>query len=481
MGIKWTSAIAALVVLFSVTAAGQEPKPPNVLFIISDDLNDYLGGYDHPQVQSPNLDRLAERGMRFDRAYCQFPLCNPSRASMLTGLRPNNSGVLNNQQRFRDTHPDIVTLPQLFRNNGYYVARVGKLYHQGVPGEIGTSGIMDDAPSWEHVVNPIGRDKTEEAKVHSLVPGRYGGTLSWHAADGTDAEQTDGIAVAETIKLMEAHKDEPFFIACGFYRPHTPYVAPKKYFGLYPRKNIPLPEDIAADQADIPPIALASYKRDQDQLTDPLRRTVIQAYQASITFMDAQVGTLLNALDRLGLADNTIVVFTSDHGYHMGEHGLWQKRSLFEESARIPLYIAAPGMKAKGQSTAHVAELIDLYPTLAELCGLVAPDHLDGQSVAAALNDPSAPGKGFAITHEYRKLTDENWQRVGPWVNGYSIRTPRWRYTEWTEKEKGDRGRELYDHAADPAEYTNLADRPEHAAVIDALSNQIVQAVGASE
>jgi uncharacterized sulfatase len=445
----------------------------NVLFMISDDLNDALGCYDHPLVQSPNIDRLAERGMRFEHAYCQYPLCNPSRTSLLTGLRPHQTGVKSNAPHFRSKHPDLVTLPQLFRQNGYFVARVGKLYHQGVPGEIGTSGVKDDPESWDYVVNPRGRDKEQEPLIKTIREGAYGGTLSWLSMDGTDREQTDGIGADETIRLLEEHQDEPFFIACGFYRPHTPYVAPHSYFDLYDRDGIPLPQNIEEDQADLPRIALASYKAEQDVLTNPLRREIIEAYHASTSYMDAQVGRVIDALDRLGLSDNTIIVFTSDHGYHLGEHGLWQKRSLFEESARVPLVIVAPGMKGKGQSTACMAELVDLYPTLADLCGLEKPDHLDGTSLAPVLDDPALSPDAYSITHEFRQTPDEQWRRRGPWISGYSIRSPRWRYTEWTQDEPGDAGRELYDHDADPGEITNLAADPQYADVIAELSAAI--------
>jgi uncharacterized sulfatase len=464
-----------LLVLAGLATAQDKPKL-NVLYIVSDDLNNQLGCYGDPTVKSPRIDELASRGVRFDRAYCQFPLCNPSRASFLTGLRPDQTGVLENSTQFRKNVPDAVTLPQMFQKAGYYVARVGKLYHYGVPGGIGTDGL-DDPPSWMAKFNPRGRDKDDEPKIFSLTPGQFGGTPSWLAADGEDREQTDAIGAEMTIKLLEEHARDnakPFFIACGFYRPHTPYVAPKKYFEMYPREKLPLAEQKAGDLDDIPPAALASRRRDMDER---LTREARQAYFASITFMDQQVGKLLDALDRLKLADRTIVVFHSDHGYHTGQHdGMWQKMSLFEGSARVPLVIAAPGNKAAGKAAAGPVELIDVYPTLADLCGLEAPANLPGKSLAPQLADASAATKGFAITQVRRGggMGKKKANAAGP-VTGYSIRTPRWRYTEWT----GGSGpaAELYDHDADPHEFTNLATDPKHAATVKQLSAQLKQVV----
>jgi uncharacterized sulfatase len=441
----------------------------NVLFVTADDLtNNTLGCYGSKVGQSPNLDQLAAKGVRFDRAYCQFPLCNPSRASFLTGLRPDSTKVYENATQFRKNVPDVQTLPQTFRKAGYYVARVGKLYHYGVPGGIGTDGL-DDPPSWEHKVNPRGRDKDDEEKnlIFTLNPmgkgsGRFGGTLSWLAADGTDEEQTDGIGAAETIKLLEANKDRPFFLACGFFRPHTPYVAPKAYFAKFPTDRLTLPVVPENHRQSAPAPAFGSAKAEQDRMTDAQRREALQAYYASTTFMDAQLGKLLDALNRLKLAEKTIVVFFSDHGYHLGEHGLWQKMSLFENSARVPLVIYDPRAKGNGKPCGRTVELVDLHATLAELCGLTAP-KTDGTSLKPLFDDPSAKWSEPAYTQVSRgtpTTTGEKKPKGQPWFMGRSVRTERYRYTEWDD---GKRGTQLYDYETDPQELKNLADDPKYA------------------
>lgn len=467
-------------------AAAAESTRPNVLFLIADDLNNLLGCYGDPRAKTPNIDRLAARGMRFERAYCTFPLCGPSRNSMLTGLYPNSTGILANAQIFRQTIPTQISLPQAFRLSGYFAARVGKLYHYNVPRSIGTNG-HDDPGSWELEMNPAGVDRMEEEpRIFSLLPGQFGGTLSWYASPKSDEYHTDGLNAEAAEWILERcarHRERPFFLAVGFFRPHTPYVAPQSYFALYPEKDMPVVEGVKEDQEDIPPAGLASYKREQDKLTDDLRRQALQAYYASISFMDAQVGRVVAALERLGLADNTIIVFTSDHGYHVGEHGLWQKMSLFEESARVPLLIVAPGVtKPSSVAQAPVSQL-DLYPTLAELCRVPPPANLQGQSLVPMLKDPSVPGRGWALTQvtrgggAMRATITPDVGSAGRRFFGYSLRTPRWRYTEWDE---GRQGRELYDHQNDPRELTNLANRPEHAATVDQLSAQLREAVKGS-
>ncbi len=382
----------------------------------------------------------------------------PVDRSFLTGRRPDATKVLANPTGFRtsphirDFIPDTVTLPQLFKNGGWFSARVGKLYHYGVPNTIGTASL-DDWASWDLTVNPRGRDREIHDRIFSLRPGTFGGTVSWLADTGEDREYTDGIGAAEAVKLLErfAAASQPFFLGVGFYRPHTPYVAPKRYFDLYPRERIVLPALTAADRDRVPAAAYRSALNEQDAMTDDQRRDAIQAYLAATSFMDAQVGVVLAALERLKLADRTVVVFTSDHGYHLGDHGLWQKSSLFERSARVPLIVVGTRTRVAGRATTSLAELVDLYPTLAGLAGLTPPAYLDGVSLAPVLADPAAQVRDAAFT-QIR--------------NGYTVRTDRWRYIEWAE---GAEGRQLYDLDRDPGETRNLADDAANASTVTEL------------
>jgi uncharacterized sulfatase len=453
--------LCVLLLGWALPAAAAE-RPLNVLFIAVDDMNNDLGCYGQPLVQSPNIDRLARRGVKFDRAYCQFPLCSPSRSSLMTGLRPSTTRVFNLQYHFRTGLPDVVTLPQLFKNHGYYAARVGKIYHYGNPNDIGTSGL-DDPPSWDHVVNPAGRDKTVlENDIINYTPKRGLGSAMCFLADkqGRDEEHTDGKVALEGIKLIEEHKDKPFFLAVGFYKPHTPYVAPSKYFEPYPMDRIQLPEVGAAPPKDVPRPALGSTQPwPYFGVTRDQARECKQAYYAAISFVDAQIGKVLDAVDRHQLWDNTVVVFWSDHGYHLGEHGLWMKQSLFEESARVPLIIVAPGAKGNGKVCPRAVEFVDLYPTLADLAGLTPPKGLEGVSLRPLLDDPEKARDRPAFTQVQRGS-----------FPGYSVRTERWRYTEWDD---GKQGAQLYDHDADPHELHNLVNEPTYAGVVEELKGLV--------
>ena len=474
-------ALRAGLLLLTAGLFAATPERRNVLLILSDDLANLLGCYGDPLAKTPNLDKLAARGVRFDRAYCAYPLCGPSRNSFLTGLYPNSTGILANAQLFRQTIPTQPSLPQAFRQQGYFAARIGKLYHYNVPNSIGTNG-HDDPASWELELNPAGVDRLEEhPKITTLLPGQFfGATLSWYASPKGDGEHTDGKMAADAEWVLERcakQKDRPFLLAVGFFRPHTPYVSPRPYFEKYPVAKMPVVQGVKEDQADIPAPALASAKREQDAMSDDQRRQALQGYYASISFMDAQVGRVVDALDRLGLADSTVIVFTSDHGYHTGQHGLWQKMSLFEESARVPLLIVSPGVSSRGSVAKAPVSLVDLFPTLAELCGVKPPENLQGQSLVPMLRDAAAPGRGWALTQVQRAGGPANakgGKGGGRRFFGYSLRTPRWRYTEWAE---GAQGRELYDHDKDPRELTNLADVAAHASTVAELSAQLRAAV----
>ncbi len=457
----------AIVLIIAAAACGasayrsdSKPRTPapfrkmNVLFIAVDDLNNALGCYGHPLVKSPNIDRLARRGVRFDRAYCQFPLCNPSRSSFLTGRRPDSTGVLDNAVQFRKNIPDVVTLPQLFIGNDYFVARVGKLYHYGVPNQIGTPGL-DDPPSWQLALFPRGAEKDEEYRVINYTGGsNIGGTLTWYMSDASDEAQTDGKVATDAIRLLEEHKDKPFFLGVGFYRPHVPCVAPKKWFDMYPIDQIKLPDEPANVREGVPPAAFTANPPNYGVKPDD-QKMFTRAYYASTSFMDAQVGRVLNALERLGLAKNTIVVLFGDHGWSLGEHGQWQKMSLFEESARVPLIIYAPGAKGNGKKCGRTVELVGLYPTLADLCDAGHPKGLEGHSMKPLLDNPNAKWDYSAFTQVSR----------GGFM-GRSVRTERYRYTEWDE---GRKGAELYDHDKDPREWNNLAGDPGHAAAVEMM------------
>jgi uncharacterized sulfatase len=455
--------VAALVCwcasLGSVGVAGAAEKP-NVLFIAVDDLNNDLGTYGHPQVKSPNIDRLAQMGTRFDRAYCQFPLCNPTRASLMTGLRPDTTKVDDLAKHFRKALPEVVTLPQLFKNNGYYAARVGKIYHYHVPNDIGKDGL-DDAPSWDHKVNPIGRDKADEHLILRLTKPTAGGvSVSYLRAEGEDEEQTDGMVATETIKLLEANKDKPFFIAAGFYRPHLPFIAPKKYFALYPIEKVETPRGPFDYMKELPPAALASTQPwPWLGITEEQLRDTTQAYWACISFMDAQVGRILDALERLGLSQKTIIVLWGDHGYHLGDHGLLRKKSLFENSARAPLIIVAPGAKGKGKASPRVVEFVDIYPTLADLAGLTPSANLEGKSLKPLLDNPTAKWNRPAFTQVSHRT-----------VAGHSVRTERHRYIEW---DNGKRGAQLYDYETDPEEKHNRAGDPQYASIVAELQGLV--------
>lgn len=450
--------------LAAVSASAQTRRPPNVLFIATDDMNNALGCYGHPVVKTPHLDRLAARGVRFDRAYTQFALCSPSRTSLMTGLAPDTTHVYDLQKHFRSVLPDAVTLSQCFQKNGYYAARVGKIYHYGNPGQIGTDGL-DDAPSWNHKVNPRGIDKDEESKLTIHTPERkgLGSTIGFYSSPAPDDQHTDGKVADETIRLIEQRKDEPFFLAAGFYRPHCPYIAPSKYFDLYPADKMrPIPF-VPGEDKIAPPWAYYTTPPNWN-MTARQQQEALQAYYASISFVDANVGRLMAALERLRLIDNTIVVFWSDHGYGTGEHGQWMKQTLFEAATRVPMIWAGPGIGARGKACARTVELLDMYPTLADLAGLrrdTVPANLHGRSLRPLLNSPRAAWDKPALSQVQRQRN----------LMGYSIRTERYRYNEWGPR--AAEGIELYDYQQDPREMQNLGTSPAHGDLRAKLAAQL--------
>ena len=452
-----------LLVMAGVTTAQERP---NILFITVDDLNNDLGTYGHPLVRSPSIDRLAAEGLRFDAAYAQYPVCSPSRSSFLTGLYPQQTGVLANGPHFRDFIPDVVTLPEYFARNGYFTARVGKIFHYNVPNHIGTDG-QDDPQSWDERRNPRGIDVDYDAEVNTITPGTgTGGTLTWLSVPGDGSQHTDAGVTDAAIDLIETHHPrrtgQPLFLAAGYYRPHTPYIAPASYFEMYPPEEIEAPPDPTADRADIPVAALAD-RLGQLQMTDAQKISAIQGYYASITFVGcadrptagcAGCGEASRQHDRGAVVRSRL----SPRRPRAVAEG-----DLFEGSVRVPLIVSVPERLGtdyvRGADTASLAELVDLYPTLVELAGLDVPAQAVGTSLVPVLEDPSAAVRESAYTVAYSRA---GWVRPEwhyPRVLGESIRTERYRYTEWAG---GIMGMELYDYRADPEELTNVAIEPEH-------------------
>lgn len=459
-------------------------KKPNILFIVSDDLNTRIGPYMDIDNHTPHLNRLAEEGVMFSRAYCQYPLCGPSRASFMSGLYPETNGVLRNTSRlgnYRAETPELADHPSMagfLREWGYYTARVSKIYHMGVPGGIerGDPG-PDDPDSWDYVYNVLAPETMSQGELELLSPKNthYGGNFSkMIIPDELDFTQADYLAASQAIAILENRagkvpedgtnlqrlkRDDPFFLAVGFVRPHVPFIAPESCFEPYPLDEVQLPPVIIGD--NVPDEALARQNDRIWGMDQIQKRKAIRGYMASVRFMDRQVGRLLDALERLGIRDETIVIFLSDHGYNLGEHDCWSKRSLWEGSVRAPLIISVPGSEFEhnhGTKCESIVEFIDLYPTVAELTGLghEAPEILQGKSLVDYIkdsnkNDPDS--YAYSITNRGQA--------------GF-LRTDRWRYSRWgDEVEPGNE--ELYDHDNDPEEYVNLADDPEMLNVLKEL------------
>ena len=449
--------IMSLCLIFGVAAthAYASAKPMNVLFITIDDLRPELATYKADGILTPHIDRLASKGLQFNAAYCQYPVCNPSRSSLLTGLRPDELAILSNKVALRKKWPDLVTLPQLFRNNGYFTAGLGKLFHMGTDAE-GRKTLFRDDASFDYFFKAKGK----EPEIGSKGEGRKlgDGTVKWaqwRAAEGGDKAQADGMLAAEAVRLLDENRDKPFFIGVGFHKPHDPFVAPKEYFDLYPLDEVELAED-PNDRTPILKHALpVAYNF--ETFTDKDRREFKRAYHACTTFVDAQVGKVLDAMDRLKLWDNTIVVLLGDHGYHLGEHGWWNKVTVFDIGARVPFVMWVPKSEGMGAKTEAVVELLDLYPSLVDLCKLKPPHELRGESLRPIVADPSLSWQKPAFTQVVRG-------QVGM---GYSVRYGEWRLTQWGENGSG--GLELYNVIKDKEGYYNYAKDPEHAAMLNRL------------
>jgi len=512
--VRHSGSSASLASGFPMIQSGKSQKR-NVLFISTDDCCNRLGVYGNPIVRTPNLERLAKSCVRFERAYCQYPWCSPSRTSLLTGLAPDTTRVYDLSTHFREAIPDLVTLPQAFLNNGYFTARAGKIYHYGNPNQIGTSGL-DDPPSWNETANPAGVDHVKEEalltnftphnrpkqtghgdakaiknrlKITSSsgcwpgegnpagarVPGGdgWGASIAMYESTSNPQLHTDYLVADAAVAMLENRRkqpNDPWFIGVGFYKPHVPWIVPSEYFDMYPLERIEA-TPFGPDEMHIAPEWAYITKIPNYGMTVRQCRQAIRAYYAAASFLDANVGRVLDALQRLGLAESTTIVFWSDHGWQLGEHGQWEKETLFEPSVRVPLMIGGAGVEAAGHSCSRTVEHLDIYPTLVELCALQgAPSNLHGQSLVPLLSDPDASWNRPAVSQIYRPSNYPppwGWPNIPPsGIMGYSIRTERYRYTFWKE---GSEGEELYDYQADPQELSNLATDRRSAALKGAL------------
>lgn len=410
-------------------------------------------------MHSPSIDRFAQKSMLFNHAYAQYPVCNPSRSSFLSGLRPDEVGIISNTVPLRRVQPNLVTLPQLFRENGYFTAGIGKIFHLSVD-HADERALFVDPLSWDYFFDALdGTTKTgRQGAGRNLTNGKIP-WATWKAAAGDDADQPDGINNLEVLKVLEDNHERPFFIGYGIHKPHDPFIAPKKYFEFYPEGRTQLAEEPEGRSKRIK-MAIPN-DRIFAEFTDQERREFKRAYQAGVSFADAQVGKLMDRLDQLELWDSTIVIIMGDHGYHLGEHDWWNKVTVFEDGARAPMLIWVPDALGMGKPTDSLMEFIDLYPTLVDYAGLAPPHKLSGASLRPVLEDPNASVKEAAYTQVTR----------GPKVMGRSVRTRRWRYTEWGE---GKHGVELYDHSKDSGEYYNLSANPEYAHVVSQMK-QLLQ------
>lgn len=443
---KLVAIIAVVSLLAGCTKTAKKEtaqKDKNVLFIMIDDLKPTLGTYGHPLVKSPNVDKLAKMGVQFNNAHCNFAVCGPSRGSLMTGLRPESLGILDNTTPLQPLLKGRETLPYLFKLNGYETIGLGKTFHDKEPDH-------EDAKAWDAYykfeTTELGWTGEKRNPTDGVLPWCF-----WQACEGTDDDQEDGQIAKKAVELIKTKREKPFFLAVGFKKPHDPFVAPKKYFDMYPLEDcdpIEVPEDYELPYDH----SLMSWSKVFDKFDDRDKREFLRSYYACTSFMDAQVGRLLDALEETGQLDNTLIVFFGDHGYHLGENKWWNKVTVYEQGTRAPFIIAGNAVKKKGVKSEAMFEFIDIYPTMVELMGLEAPDHLEGKSFAAVVEDGELPFKDqvYAVTRRGNKM-------------GRMVKNKAWRYIEW---DLGKHGAELYDQAKDPLEYINLAAKEEYAEVV---------------
>jgi iduronate 2-sulfatase len=510
---------AAMLIAPAGSPAATAGKKLNVLFIAVDDLRPELHCYGTAGVKSPHIDRLAGTGVLFSRVYCQIALCCPTRSSLLTGLRPDSTGVYHNALHFRKVVPDVITLPEQFKKHGYYAVGLGKVFHGG----------MDDPQSWSEPFHPpqgneyqlpANQQLMRQSRAAAAKEQAAGKQAAWsagpptEAADVPDNAYPDGATAESALRVLQRIQDRPFFLAVGFLKPHLNFCAPKRYWDLYDPKDITLADNPFAPQGA--PRAALHHSLElrvregvpkNGPIPDDLARHLIHGYRACVSYIDAQVGRLLDEVDRLGLADNTIVILWGDHGWHLGEHALWGKATNYEVATRVPLILRAPGAKANGQACNALVEFVDIYPTLCELAGLPRPAHLEGCSFVPLLAEPGRPWKSAAFSQfpcpslrewaglpasqameaMFRPLLEESEHEWNPnaakedprnteneHIMGYSMRTDRYRFTRWIDRHDDNKliAVELYDHLKDPAENVNLAADPANAALVQQLTEQ---------
>ncbi|MDZ4683963.1 MAG: sulfatase [Planctomycetaceae bacterium] len=476
MLIRTLLAVCLLAGLTAVATAA----PMNVLFLMADDLRPELSTYGSV-AKTPQLDRLMRRSVQFDRAYCQQAVCNPSRSSMLTGRRPDTLKLWNNGLHFRERNPDVTTLPKWFMQHGYQSRCVGKIFHNWHTDVKGDPASWS-APEFLHYAN----HGDDQPVLDGPLPPDHATAPKCECRDVPDEAYYDGRVAAEAVRVLDEIKDRPFFLAVGFWKPHSPFNAPKKYWDLYDRATLPKYDPSRPSGA--PDVAfhdgreLRGIPPNQVTFTPEQAAEIRHGYFANIAYLDAQLGKVLAALDRNQLAERTIIVFAGDHGYHLGEQDLWAKTSNFELDARVPLSIAWPESKAAGKRTSSLVELVDLFPTLVDLCGLPKPEGLDGVTLRPVLTDPTASVKPAAFTQHPRPAYFDREPSKQPQAMGYSVRTANVRYTEWRDWKTGDVvARELYDLRREPIESQNGIDTSslsaEQAAALALLRRQFPDVV----